>query len=108
MRFDKKGMLIVFSGPSGVGKGTVRKKVFEKIGDKLYYSISMTTRAMREGETNAVEYYFVSKDKFLSSLFNRDDFPAPDWPAITTFLFFIIFFISLMLVFSTTVYPISL
>ena len=68
MRFDKKGMLIVFSGPSGVGKGTVRKKVFEKIGDKLYYSISMTTRAMREGETNAVEYYFVSKDKFMSEL----------------------------------------
>lgn len=68
MRFDKKGMLIVFSGPSGVGKGTVRKKVFEKIGDKLYYSISMTTRAMREGETNGVEYYFVSKDKFMSEL----------------------------------------
>ena len=68
MRFDKKGILIVFSGPSGVGKGTVRKKVFEKIGDKLYYSISMTTRTMREGETNGVEYYFVSKDKFMSEL----------------------------------------
>lgn len=68
MRFDKKGILIVFSGPSGVGKGTVRKKVFEKIGDKLYYSISMTTRTMREGETNGVEYYFVSKEKFMSEL----------------------------------------
>ena len=47
MRFDKKGVLVVFSGPSGVGKGTVRKKFFEIMGDRLYYSVSMTTRAMR-------------------------------------------------------------
>ena len=39
----------------------------------------------------ALDISFVSKDRFLSSLFNSDDFPAPDWPAITTFLFFIIF-----------------
>lgn len=70
MRFDKKGLLVVFSGPSGVGKGTVRKKFFEKMGDKLYYSISMTTRAMREGEENGVDYYFVSREKFLEEIKN--------------------------------------
>ena len=68
MRFDRKGLLVVFSGPSGVGKGTVRKKFFEKMGDKLYYSISMTTRAMREGETDGVDYHFVSKEKFLDEI----------------------------------------
>ncbi|MBR3885795.1 MAG: guanylate kinase [Clostridia bacterium] len=70
MRFDRKGLLIVFSGPSGVGKGTVRKRFFEKMGDKLYYSISMTTRAMREGETNGVDYHFVSREKFLEEIQN--------------------------------------
>ncbi len=68
MRFDKKGVLVVFSGPSGVGKGTVRKKFFEKMGEKLYYSISMTTRAMRDGEENGVDYHFVSREKFLEEI----------------------------------------
>lgn len=72
MRFDKKGLLIVFSGPSGVGKGTVRKGVFDKLGDKLYFSISMTTRGIREGEKNGVDYYFVSKEQFLKEL-DRDN-----------------------------------
>lgn len=70
MRFDRKGVLVVFSGPSGVGKGTVRKRFFEKMGDKLYYSISMTTRAMREGEKNGVDYHFVSREKFLREIKN--------------------------------------
>ena len=68
MRFDRKGLLVVFSGPSGVGKGTVRKKFFEKMGDKLYYSISMTTRGIREGETDGVDYHFVTKEKFLEEI----------------------------------------
>ncbi len=72
MRFDKKGLLIVFSGPSGVGKGTVRKGVFDKLGDKLYFSISMTTRGIREGEKNGVDYYFVAKEQFLKEL-DRDN-----------------------------------
>ena len=68
MRFDRKGLLVVFSGPSGVGKGTVRKKFFEKMGDKLYYSISMTTRGIREGETDGVDYHFISKEQFMEEI----------------------------------------
>ena len=68
MRFDKKGLLIVFSGPSGVGKGTVRKEVFNKIGQQLYFSISLTTRNIRDGEKDGVDYFFLSKEQFLEEL----------------------------------------
>lgn len=64
MKLHSKGLLIVISGPSGVGKGTVRKALFERTGHNLVYSISMTTRAPRAGETNGVEYHFVTKEKF--------------------------------------------
>lgn len=57
----KRGMLIVLSGPSGVGKGTVRKEIFSQEGNNFDYSISMTTRQMRPGEVNGKDYYFVSK-----------------------------------------------
>ncbi|KRN88578.1 guanylate kinase [Ligilactobacillus ceti] len=60
----KKGMLIVLSGPSGVGKGTVRKEIFSQEGNNFDYSISMTTRKMREGEVNGRDYHFVSKEEF--------------------------------------------
>ena len=56
---SNKGMLIVYSGPSGVGKGTIRERVFEKFHDRLFYSVSMTTRAPREGEVDGKDYYFV-------------------------------------------------
>ena len=72
MRFDKKGLLIVFSGPSGVGKGTVRKEVFNELGKQLYFSISLTTRGMREGEQDGVDYIFLTKDQFLAEL-ERDN-----------------------------------
>lgn len=64
MKLNEKGMLIVLSGPSGVGKGTVRRALFEKRGNKLDYSVSMTTRKMRPGEVDGVDYYFVSKEEF--------------------------------------------
>ncbi len=60
----KRGMLIVLSGPSGVGKGTVRKAIFDQGGNDFQYSISMTTRKPREGEVNGEDYYFVSKEEF--------------------------------------------
>ena len=64
MKLDNRGLLIVISGPSGVGKGTVRKALFEKKGHDLVYSVSMTTRQPREGEVEGKDYYFVSKEEF--------------------------------------------
>jgi len=64
MKLDERGLLIVISGPSGVGKGTVRKALFERPGIKLMYSVSMTTRKMRPGEVDGKDYYFVSKEEF--------------------------------------------
>ena len=71
MKLNDKGMLIVISGPSGVGKGTVRKALFEKRGHRLVYSISMTTRKPRQGEVEGVDYYFVSRDEFQKRIDNN-------------------------------------
>ena len=60
-----KGLLIVLSGPSGVGKGTILKQFINDPDLNLGLSISMTTRKMREGEQDGVNYYFVSKEEFL-------------------------------------------
>lgn len=58
-----RGRLFVLSGPSGVGKSTVLAKVRELVPD-LWYSISATTRAMRPGEVDGVNYHFVSRQRF--------------------------------------------
>lgn len=60
----ERGLLIVFSGPSGVGKGTVRAKIFDSPDHNLKYSVSMTTRAQRPGEVDGKDYYFRSRDYF--------------------------------------------
>jgi guanylate kinase len=52
---QEKGLLIVLSGPSGVGKGTVRKEIFSHPDTAFEYSISMTTRVPREGEIDGVD-----------------------------------------------------
>ncbi len=64
MKLNERGLLIVLSGPSGVGKGTVRKALFEKKEQDLTYSISMTTRSPRPGECDGVDYFFVSREEF--------------------------------------------
>ena len=60
-----KGLLIVISGPSGVGKGTVVKEVMKDADLHLSYSTSMTTRDPRAGEVDGKDYFFVSKEEFL-------------------------------------------
>ncbi len=64
MKLNEKGILVVLSGPSGVGKGTVRKALFEMDNHDLTYSVSMTTREPREGEVDGEDYYFVSREEF--------------------------------------------
>ena len=59
----KKGRLIVISGPSGVGKGTVVKALMAR-DEKLKLSVSATTREIRPGETHGVHYYFISHGEF--------------------------------------------
>ncbi|MGI6675135.1 MAG: guanylate kinase [Bacilli bacterium] len=68
----KKGLIIVLSGPSGVGKGTVRKKLMENEDLKLVFSISMTTRLPRQGEKDGVDYFFVTEDVFDQNLKNNN------------------------------------
>lgn len=59
----KQGLLIVVSGPSGTGKGTVCGKLLAET-PQLAYSISATTRQPREGEIDGENYYFISREKF--------------------------------------------
>ncbi|MBQ8514745.1 MAG: guanylate kinase [Ruminococcus sp.] len=58
----KKGLLIVVSGPSGCGKGTVLGGIVKELG--LSYSVSATTRAMREGEADGVNYHYMTNEQF--------------------------------------------
>lgn len=68
MKLNDRGLLVVISGPSGVGKGTVRKALFSMNNHDLVYSVSMTTRKPREGEVDGKDYYFVSKEEFLKRI----------------------------------------
>lgn len=60
----ERGLLVVFSGPSGVGKGTVRAAIFNRMHENLEYSVSMTTRLQRKGESDGRDYYFRTRDEF--------------------------------------------
>ena len=60
----ERGLLIVFSGPSGVGKGTVRREIFESTDNQFQYSVSMTTRPQRPGEVDGVDYFFRTRGEF--------------------------------------------
>src|SRR5699024_5170741 len=60
----EKGLLIVLSGPSGVGKGTVRQAIFSQPDAQFEYSISMTTRQPRTGEVDRVDYFFKTREEF--------------------------------------------
>lgn len=57
-----KGKFIIISGPSGVGKGTICNVLLDELN--AWYSVSMTTRGIRSGEVDGVNYYFISKDDF--------------------------------------------
>lgn len=61
-----KNLLIVLSGPSGVGKGTIVKKLLQK--ESFALSVSCTTRERRESERDGVSYFFISREKFLKMI----------------------------------------
>ena len=60
----RKGKTFIIAGPSGVGKGTIIKKLFERRSD-LYFSVSATTRSPRPGEMDGVDYHFLSRERYL-------------------------------------------
>ena len=70
MKLNERGLLVVLSGPSGVGKGTVRKALFKQKGHNFTYSVSMTTRPKRDGEVDGKDYYFVDKEYFENKIKN--------------------------------------
>ena len=67
-----KGKLIVISGPSGVGKGTLKAKLFEEFVGRIAYSVSATTRGPREGEVDGKDYFFISRQEFERRVKNNE------------------------------------
>jgi len=67
---QRKGMMFIFSGPSGCGKSSVIKRILAEIED-IKLSVSVTTRAMREGEQEGVDYYFIDEAKFKKLVQNN-------------------------------------
>ena len=65
--------LIIFTGPSGVGKGTILADFFKRAGDDIVYSITCTTRKPREGEIDGQHYFFKSREEF-EQLIKEDAF----------------------------------
>lgn len=72
MHKGKRGVLFVFSGPSGVGKGTLKVKLFEEFADRIAYSVSATTRGPREGEVDGKDYFFISRQEFERRVKNNE------------------------------------
>ena len=68
---NNRGILLVVSGPSGVGKGTVISKLFE-MDENLYFSVSATTRKPRPGETDGVSYNFKTREQFEEEIDNGE------------------------------------
>jgi guanylate kinase len=67
MSAAKPGKLVVITGPSGVGKGTIVRSLLKR-HPQLYVSISATTRQPRPGETDGTDYYFISKEEFQKAI----------------------------------------
>ncbi|MEI3608206.1 guanylate kinase [Pseudogracilibacillus sp. SO10305] len=69
--FEEKGILFILSGPSGVGKGTVRQRLFEQ-ETHLKYSVSATTREKRAGEQEGIDYFYTTKEQFEAMIQNGE------------------------------------
>lgn len=69
---ESKGLLIVISGPSGAGKGTICNELLKSYGENLEFSVSVTTRKPRDGEFEGVNYYFKEKSEFVKMAENEE------------------------------------
>ncbi len=69
---DQKGMIIVLSGFSGAGKGTIMKHLLQAHPDSYHLSISATTRAPRQGEVDGREYFFHTREEFDAMIANKE------------------------------------
>ncbi len=67
----EKGLLLVISGPSGTGKGTICKELIRQ-NPQIEISVSATTRKPREGEIDTVNYFFLNEDRFKRMIVNQD------------------------------------
>ena len=68
---NRKGLLLVVSGPSGAGKGTICKALLNK-NDQIKLSVSATTRKPRNGEIHGVNYFFIEKEEFTKMIENGE------------------------------------
>ena len=68
---NRKGLLLVVSGPSGAGKGTICKALLNK-NDQIKLSVSATTRKQRNGEVHGVNYFFIEKEEFTKMIENGE------------------------------------
>jgi guanylate kinase len=75
---ERRARVVVLSGPSAVGKSTVVRCLRDRVPD-LYFSVSVTTRAPRPGETDGVDYHFVTPDEFQRLI---DDGALLEWADI--------------------------
>ena len=67
-----RGVLFVFSGPSGVGKGTLKARLLAEFAGQIVDSVSATTRAPREGEQDGREYFFITRQEFMRRVENNE------------------------------------
>lgn len=72
MAFLKKGVLMIVSGPAGVGKGTIVKEAVEKSENSIYLSVSATTRQPRSIDKEGVTYFFKTKEEFENMIENNE------------------------------------
>jgi guanylate kinase len=69
---DIKPLLIVISGPSGVGKDTIARNLIDTNPDQFYFVVTATTRQPRDGEVHGKDYFFVSDDEFAEMIDNNE------------------------------------
>ena len=69
---ENKGKLIVISGPSGVGKSTLLRRLFQEYPDKMSFSVSYTSRNPRNGEIHGKDYYFTDTETFRKKIESND------------------------------------